>query len=114
MRTTNDNNKVVDLKKVQWASLTYWNQHGNVKAYKPITSTVFGETVRDEYAAYHPSYPQERMLERATRLGILDVWIPHLTLQLTANHQLVYTGEKALSIWKAWQSKIYGAKKKDN
>lgn len=104
----NDNRKVVDLKKVQWASLYYTNGRGNVLDKKPEYYSVNGATIMcDDYAYPHMEYPMETCLERAKRLDILDTWVPRCTLQLTANHCLVYEGEKALAIWKAWRAKIF-------
>jgi hypothetical protein len=48
----------------------------------------------------------------AKNLGIYDIWTPVLYLQLTANHSLSYTGEKAQSVWKAWQAYVFGGKGK--
>jgi hypothetical protein len=106
------NNRIVcDLNKIQFGSLHYVNQYGDTTMYtpKPMT-TVRGESVRDEMAAYHPDYPLETMRERALRLDLFDYWTPVCTFQLSANHNLTYTGEKALAMWKAWNSKIFKKK----
>jgi hypothetical protein len=52
------------------------------------------------------------MLARAVRYRILDVWIPYTTFQVSANHRLTYTGDKAISLWKAWCEKQFNKKKK--
>lgn len=70
--------------------------------------TVFGEPVQEGYALAHHDYPHETCLERAKRLSLLDTWYPELTMQLSANHQLKFTGDKALKLWDLWQTKIYG------
>lgn len=102
------NNKiVVDLNKVQFGSVHYVNQYGDIKQKKPDYPTVYGKEVVYEYAAYHPDFPGETMLQRAVRLDILDKWTPICIFQLSANHTLTYTGEKAISMWKAFNIKIF-------
>lgn len=107
----NNNRVVVDLRKVQYAWLYWENQWRNVCAIKPKTPSVYGVKIPpNEYAHFHTDYPNETCIERARRLDILDKWHPVLKLQLTANHRLTYTGNKALSIWKEWNSRIFGKK----
>jgi hypothetical protein len=108
-----DNNIVVDLEKCQWAKLVYRNQYGQTRKDVPTWASVRNETLRLYELAYpHPEYPKETELERAERLGLVDEWTPELTLKLTANEYLVYVGDKALSIWKTWNAKIFGSKAK--
>lgn len=104
------NNRIVcDLNKVQWAEFSYINQHGHKTFFKPVRYSVYGVTYdKDELALYHADYPKETVIQRATRLGILDVWTPQIILKFSANETLVYTGEKAISIHKTWCAKIYG------
>ncbi len=52
----------------------------------------------------------ETMLQYAKRRGLIDIWSAECILQLTANQSLIYTGNKAISIWKAWCSKVYKKK----
>jgi hypothetical protein len=54
----------------------------------------------------------ETLLEKALRLKILDKWIPYTIFQVSANHRLTYTGDKAISLWKAWCEKQFNKKKK--
>jgi hypothetical protein len=108
----NDNRKEVSIDKVQWCRLVYSTtdeQHKRDR--KPTGFTAHGLDIDPkELAAPHPSYPHETMLERATRLDILDTWVPVCIAQLTANHSLQFTGDKALSFFKAWKAHIYGRK----
>ena len=100
------NNQIVcDLNKVQWASLVYKNQWGDFRQKKPKVVTVHNSPVTEAEIAYPSGRP---LLELAKEKGIIDTWTPVLRLQFSANHTLVYTAEKALSLWKAWQSKIFG------
>lgn len=106
---TNDNEKIVDLNKVQWASLHYKNDKGNILGGKPPRNTVHGIAFDDTAFAYpHVEYPLETCLERAKRLEILDVWTPVLVLQVQCNRTIRYTGPKAISVWKAWRAKVFG------
>lgn len=111
MKTTN--RTILDLNKVQHASFWYVNQEGNIVGKCPPTGTVRGRLISIfEIAPYHPEYPGELMLQRAVRLGIIDNWQPVCSFQLTANHSIVYTGPKAVSMWKAWNEKIFNKKGK--
>ena len=102
----------IDLKKVQYATLHYVNQFGLSYPYLPKRPSVNGMYISDkEMAAYHNLYPGETMLERARRLEILDRWKPVVTFQFAANHTVQFKGNKAKSMWKAWQSHIFGKKK---
>lgn len=104
------NKTVLDLAKVQHATL-WWGNGQEKRHHKPDCPTYHGMPVPDGLAAPIKDYPGETMLERAIRRNLLDVWTPIVCFQLTANHKIVYTGEKALSMWKAWNARIYGEKK---
>lgn len=124
MKTTN--RTILDLSKVQHGSFWYVNQYGQVRYQIPLWSrkTIKGAesgeatTVRGEFihefkmALYHPDYPGESEIQRAQRLGIVDVWTPTVQFQLTANHSITYTGKKAVVMWKAWQERIFNKKNK--
>lgn len=108
-----NNRIVVDLAKVQWANYYYRNQHGETRPIKPYDPTVYGQKVsHTERAMWHPDYPQELAIDRAKRLGLIDVWTPELKLKLTASEYLIYTGAKASSIYKEWNARIFGKRKK--
>ena len=100
-----NNRIIVDINKAQYAWFGYQNQHGNKSPTKPIFPTVHGQIFNPDAPAFMSG--NKTMIEVATSKGILDVWIPYCTLQLTANHRLTYTGDKALTIWKAWNEKIF-------
>ncbi len=106
---------IVDLRKVQWAKLFWVNQTGQCRDKRPNVRTVNGEAFDESaYALLHIQYPCETMLERALRLDLIDVWTPVLRMQLSANHTLEYTGKKALSLWKAWNARIFSKRKQTN
>lgn len=110
---TNNNRIVLDLNKVQYGQHYYINQYGD--CYSAHTSdkypSVRGEIVKDGFAAYHPDYPGETMVERARRLELIDVWKSVTVFQLTANHNVTFTGKKAAQMWKMWCAKIMKRKK---
>lgn len=104
-----NNHIVVDLNKVQYAKFYYINQYGNIRYTMPAFSTVRNEIVNDEImAAFHPEHPGETIHARAKRLNLVDVWGVQLVMKLQANSSLIFTGEKAKSLWKAWKAKHYG------
>jgi len=98
-----DNTIVVDLNKVQFAKMRYRNQHGDIskKAHK---HSYRGYPYDPKEIAYGHSITME---DYAVMRGIKDVWTPICTLQLTANHSLKYTGDKAKSIWREWNRRIF-------
>lgn len=106
----NNNFAAVDLRKVQWATLHYVNQHGQKQRHKPVygSYTVYGDFVNATDKVFGTS---ETMLDYAKRKGLLDVWTPVCTLHITANRKLRYVGNKALSMWAAWEARIFGGKK---
>jgi len=100
----------VDLKKVQWATYHWINGKGDERRIKPTAPTALGaEVSTTELAQAVPmlEYPTESMYSRALRKGILDTWKPVCRLHITANRVLTFTGDKATSIWKAYNKHIY-------
>jgi hypothetical protein len=87
-----NNQIVVDLNKVQYADFCYVNQYGNRSYFRTPQKTVRGEPVGGHLALFHPNYPTETTEERATRLGLLDIWTSTLYIKLQANASLIYTG----------------------
>lgn len=78
----------------------------------PKFNTVHGVVIdNNEYAYPHMDYPLETCLERAIRLGILDVWIPTLFIKMQGNTRLTIQGPRALSIWKTYSAKEFGNNK---
>ena len=111
-RPTKCNNRiVVDLNKVAYAVFYYRNQHGDEQALKPRQPTLFGKLLSKLGVLAIPAgAPPETLYERAVRLNRLDKWQPVLRLRLTCGDRLEYTGDKAKSLWKAWQEKQFGTK----
>jgi len=99
-----NNTIVVDLNKVQFANLYWKNQYGNVKRLKPRKPTVHGTRFNpnDLHITEHIL-----MIEFAQKHRLLDIWNPVCRLQLSSNHWLEYTGDKALSIYKEWNRRIF-------
>jgi len=113
MQSKRDNRIVLDLAKVQWARFYYRNQHGQTRDTKPnkdhfTCNEVIYKKDANVYAAFHPDYPCESMWERALRLDMVDKWTPEVFFKVTANAGIIFTGEKAISTYALWQSKIYG------
>jgi len=98
------NNRIVfNFSKVMYGKFRYRNQWDQLTPVKPVKPTVYGHTVSDlDFAPEVAGWPKETMLDRAKRRKLLDVWTPECVLQLSANHSLLYTGDKAVAIWKEW------------
>lgn len=102
-----DNRISVDLGKVQYARFYYRNQHGQTKDLKPRKPTVQGmEFDPDEM---HLS-GLCTLIEYAIAHKLLDVWTPEVVFKVTANCKLAYDGEKAVSLWKEWQRRMFKKK----
>lgn len=86
------NQTILDLAKCQHASYFYRNQYGHERRLKP-THTYLNQTIHNP--------PLDR-------LSILDRWHSVVSFQLTANHTIEYTGKKAVAMFKAWKSRIFG------
>jgi hypothetical protein len=82
-----------------------------MRANRPHSLTVNGHEF-DYLEIRNPTVCNETMLQYAERRGLIYYWYPRLTLQLSNNHSLVYTGDKALELWKAWNAKVFGKKGK--
>lgn len=111
-----NNRIVVDLNKCQYAKFGYRNQHGMWCAIAP-GFTVNG--VRFHLCDMVPYFSRienawltASAFEVAIARGLVDIWTPELTLQLQANHSLIYIGEKAKSIWAEWCRRQFNKKNK--
>lgn len=105
-----NNNIIVDLSKVSYAKLQYITLAIGItyrRISPPLIPTVNGREIANDYRAG----TNETLLSFAKRKQLIDTWHPELTLQLSNNHSLIYTGRKALSIWEAWKAKCFGKKK---
>lgn len=102
------NKIVVNLNKVSHARLQWVaNNYGMrlTREIKPENETINGRQIFPWEKIWKT---KESALHYAKRRGLLDVWYPELELQLSNNHSLIYTGDKALSLWEAWCAKIFG------
>lgn len=106
------NKTTFDISSVAYATLYYRNQRDSHHLDKlPKYHTVNGVIFDAKAIAAHVSgFAGETMLDRAKRRGLLDIWTPVIKLTLKNGHKLVYEGERALSIKKAWDSRIFGKK----
>jgi len=109
-----NNGVVLDITKVQWASFYWKNQWGDNREKNPKTVTVHNSPVGEHENAL--VYDGTKMvivnaIALANEYKIKDVWTPYCKFQLSSNHTITYSGEKALSLWKAWQTKIFKPKK---
>ena len=105
------NRVVIDLAKVQHARFFWKNQDGLTVNRRPPYPSVRGLHIDESIAGYHPDYPGETMRERAFRLGVIDEWKAQCEFTFAANHNVVYVGQKAISMWDAWNARIFGKKK---
>lgn len=108
------NNKVVvNLNKVAHAELLWVTDNNGVRFERRAQPSGWVFTINGtEYNEVEKLYGVNVLLKDfATTKGSIDIWYPELTLVFTKYHSLVYTGDKALSIWKEWCAKIFGGKK---
>ena len=98
-----NNNIIVDLSKVQFAYHYYRNQYGNTSRLKPKFSVRGQERNPKEKV-----FKMDKTLKQyADEIKLTDVWTEEVKFQLSANHQLIYTGAKAKQLWKAWGERIF-------
>lgn len=103
---TRDNTIIPNLSHIQHARLVWVNQYGQHLDYDSSFPTVRLAVVSPEELAYpHPLYPGESELQRAGRLGLLDVWTPVLYMKVSSSNYLVYSEERALSLWEEWKKR---------
>ena len=100
-----DNRIVVDLSKVQWARFGYRNQHGNWRDVLPLSPTAYNQPFKQNDRVFGEE--ESSMIDYAIANKLLDIWIPELRLKVTANTWLTYTGDKAISLWKAFRAKQF-------
>lgn len=83
--------------------LTFTNQDETITVYHiPTVPTVRGKAVSlIEYAPAVGPYPRESLYSRAKRRGLLDVWQPHLRLELQHGRVITFTGNKANDLFEA-------------
>lgn len=102
------NRTVVDLNKIAYAG--YFYRSGEYeRELKPKLPTLYGKEIEESEMALHlDSHPDETVLERAKRRGMLDSkWIPVLVVVMNNGHRLEFTGKKAESLKKALNAKLF-------
>ena len=106
-----NNRVVVDLNKCQFARYFYRNQYGQTVSIKPSKPTVRAMCFDPDEMAFMSNMT---LIEVAEAKRLLDEWTPEVIFQLQANHSLIYTGEKATSLWKTWCERQFNSKKSKN
>lgn len=116
----NNNKVILDISKCTHAWSGWITTCGNYRRrLKPKQSTVHGQEFDEEAPAMcveNQMNPREKyvtMFDLADENGMLDIWIPYATFQLSNNHSLTYTGDKALSMMAAWKERIFNKGKKE-
>jgi hypothetical protein len=105
-----DNRIVVDLSKVQWARYGYRNQHGNWRDLLLVQPTVNNQYFAASDKLFMSDNQPITLIDYARDHKLLDIWTPELRLKVTANCILTYTGDKATSLWKEWNRRIFKKK----
>lgn len=100
----------VDLNKVISCRYYYRNQLGMVTRLKPKQPSVNGQVVDPDALVYRGD--GESMLSLAKRLGLLDVWTPVVTLHQFSRERVQFTGDRAKALWKEYNAKIFGKRKR--
>ena len=106
-----DNCIVVDLSKVQWAKFGYRNQHGDFRPVSPVGPTVFNQSFCESERVFMSGNDPLSMIDYAMHNNLLDRWIQEVKFKVTANVTLTYTGEKAVSLYKAFCERQFNKKK---
>jgi len=105
-----DNRIVIDLSKVQWARFGWRNQHGDFRHIKPNVPTVYNQAFNPiERAFMCPN--NMTMLDYAMHNHLLDIWTQEVKFKVTANTTLTYTGDKAVSLYKAFCERQFNKRK---
>jgi len=94
---------VLDLTKCQWATLYWKSKSGYTCPVKPLEPTVHGMM----FNPYDKHISGVYLLDYAIANKLIDIWYPVCTFQLSANHTVTYTGDKAISMYDTWKAKIF-------
>lgn len=115
MPTRSYNHLVIDLNKAAFAWHFWRNQHGEVLRTKPKGVTAHcipfnpDETIK-YWCMNSESWKTETLLVRAMKCQSLDHWTPVTRFRMTCSDTLEFTGDKAQSLWKAWNEKQFKKK----
>lgn len=114
MRLKSNNSAILDLGKVAYANFYYSTSKGYSCRLKPTQPTVHGCAFDPDARVVGFGDKKEgiTMMDYALLNDLLDVWIPEVRFQLSNSHSIVYTGEKAESMYKAWKERIFNKKEK--
>lgn len=119
MPTRSYNHLVIDLNKAAFAWHYWRNQHGEVRRLKPTKPSCRGmtfdpkETVTlcinngSSFEGQELPPPKITLLQLAEVRGCLDHWTPVTRFRMTCSDILEFTGDKAQSLWKAWNEKQF-------
>lgn len=99
----------IDLNSVSYVKYFYENRRGDTRRVKPRYPTVNGSAVATDAIAFNnvAGEPVETMLQRATRLKLLDVWMPVCIYQFRNNHSMRFSGDKAKQMKQSYDKHIY-------
>lgn len=120
----NNNNIDINLDKVSYTEFNYVchslgrtykrkikptqpTVNGHEFDYNEIRHYIISVTSKEFPKGTEPENKKETMLQYAKRRDILDIWHAELTVFLSNNHSLIFTGNKAIAVNKAWKAKIY-------
>lgn len=95
---------VIDLTKCQWATLCYMTKDNYTSTCCPTWPTVHGKSFNMGTKHFSEDCT---LLEYAIKNKLIDIWFPICTFQLSANHTVTYTGDKAITMYDAWKAKIF-------
>lgn len=103
-----NNKTILSFSKVSYCDYFFANQYGDTATKLPSMDTLFGHSVDPADKLYKS---EETKLAAARRTGLIDKWIAQCKFQLSNNHSITYTGDKATSMYKAWCAHVFGGKK---
>jgi len=114
MNLRTNNHAILDLGKVAYANFYYTTVKGYTTRLKPAKPTVHGCAFDPEAKVFGMGESKGgiTMMDYALLNDLLDRWIPTVRFQLSNSHVIVYTGEKAVSMYEAWKSRIFKKEKK--
>lgn len=123
MPTKRNNHLVVDLNKAAYAWFYWRNQFGEVRRLKPTKPSCHGMTFNPDetvtlcinndgpFEGRELPPPKVTLLKLATIRNTLDYWTPVVRFRMSCADVLEFTGDKAQSLWKAWNEKQFKKKK---
>lgn len=103
---------VFDWRKVSYVRFWWEDEEGNRRDKQPKGPTLHGRDV-DPQERLHPRPGETQgplLVEFARERKALGHWTAKAKLQMSGSHALRFSGEKAVSLWSAWNARIFGGK----